>query len=730
MKTARILTLKLAKRLRHHKETCKSYVYKVRPTLSLPQRRVRTAAAAGYNCRPIIFFEPDERQRIARAALAASPRTCRATISKAARICAGEIEVFGEKVDLNGGIRWHTDYATGRTWPKIPAPRVKLVCATDKSDVKAPWELARFQFLGDLGRAWAYTGDEKYPQRAWETIESFLADNPPGIGLHWTNPMEAAIRSANWIVADSFFTGAAAWGKRFVARLRLSLYDHGRFIRTHLERDGRGINNNHYTADLAGLFILGLYLHDVDGCAAWLDFALSELDSEIDCQVAPDGMHYENSPGYHRLTFEMFFYTHRLGRLNGIGKVARWEDILTKMADFTLAVTMPTGKVPNFGDNDDGLWLGGSPRAADDHRYLVYMSIAAFDRPRPAPIEPAVDEIPEEIFWFLGVDAAQLMTERRAGPKQDSENNNTGLSKAEHSPRPARISNISSRGMSPSRVFDSSGIIIMRSGNAYVLVAANPVGTGGIGGHKHNDLLSYIFTVGDKEIVVDPGTYAYTAEPHLRNELRTTAAHNTVTVDDAEQNRFYRRQLFWVREDAHPQIVNWEPGDRIDRLVVCHDGYRRLSGRVMHTRRFVFDKAKIILAVRDELTGTKTHDLQSTINFGEGILNADDPHRVVLRLGDTDHEAGFYFDAGLPWRFSLEPAWRSVRYRRKTPIFKMVQRCRAQLPISWTTVIGVFNGPVVWELLEQAAENLFGESINAAKSSVPQTEPVFGEACR
>jgi hypothetical protein len=720
--------LKTVKRLKHRRNKYVSFLIHERPTLCLPPPVTNRPAILETGHPPVLFFSPHDRETIAREALAAAPAACGKTITEADRLCRGTIDIFGAAVDIGGGIDWSCDFICGRTWPLKPAPQVPIVFAEDRSDIKVPWELARFQFLNTLGRAWSYTRETRYCHLARESIASFLAANPYGIGLHWTNPMEAAIRAANWIIADSFFKGADEWDDSFRREIQSALYDHGRFIRTHLERDGRGINNNHYTADLAGLFALGLYSYDSGEGARWLEFALGELDTEIDRQIAPDGMHYENSIGYHRLTFEMFYHTYRLGIANNIPAVRRWEPRLIKMAEFTLGMIMPNRRVPDFGDNDDGLWLTGTPRPPDDHRYLVGLSAATFGRPDPRLIDFPAEEIPEDIFWFAGPAAAQELRETITfAHTPHAEYTRTVQSSP---PRAAiRHETRHARPTIMSQVFGSSGMIVLRSDTGAVLVSANPVGTGGIGGHKHNDLLSYVFTVGDHEIAVDPGTFTYTANPNLRNQLRSTGAHNTVMIDGAEQNRFYRRQLFWVRDDARPRICGCHLNRDIDRLTVEHDGYRRLRGTITHRRHFMFIKAENILVVRDELTGAGVHEINSVVNLGPGTINADDPYRVRLQPGDGGAQAGFLLEHLPGMGVGIEPGWRSVRYGHKTPLYRIVQRGRTQLPVRMTTIIGVFNQPVDWQRLAAVGEDIVEPAPNSFVQHAVRRQRLPVEVC-
>jgi len=50
-------------------------------------------------------------------------------------------------------------------------------------------------------------------------------------------------------------------------------------------------------------------------------------------------------------------------------------------------------------------------------------------------------------------------------------------------------------------------------------------------GHAHADALSLTLSLANRPLLVDPGTSTYTMEPRLRDRMRGTSNHNTVTVD-------------------------------------------------------------------------------------------------------------------------------------------------------------------------------------------------------
>lgn len=80
-------------------------------------------------------------------------------------------------------------------------------------------------------------------------------------------------------------------------------------------------------------------------------------------------------------------------------------------------------------------------------------------------------------------------------------------------------------------------IAFLKSDNLYVSLAgiSNPNQHHSFG-HTHSDKLGIVLTVNNQDIIVNPGTYLYTPIPERRLEFRTVVAHNTVSVNQQEQN--------------------------------------------------------------------------------------------------------------------------------------------------------------------------------------------------
>src|SRR5262249_23284259 len=85
-----------------------------------------------------------------------------------------------------------------------------------------------------------------------------------------------------------------------------------------------------------------------------------------------------------------------------------------------------------------------------------------------------------------------------------------------------------------SHLFRDAGVAVMVHGDVQIVVKAGGFGEGS-GGHSHSDVLSLVVRNGNREILIDPGTYTYIAEPAERNAFRGSAAHNTVRIDGRDQ---------------------------------------------------------------------------------------------------------------------------------------------------------------------------------------------------
>jgi hypothetical protein len=137
-----------------------------------------------------------------------------------------------------------------------------------------------------------------------------------------------------------------------------------------------------------------------------------------------------------------------------------------------------------------------------------------------------------------------------------------------------------------------------------------PNGLRGKGSHSHCDKLSIIFRLGSDEIFCDSGSRCYTRSAERRNLDRSTRSHNTLMIDEAEQNIFSAdpQLLFQSGNEADvSQITTFEGGVR-----ASHRGYSRIG--VEHQR--TVELGEHWMLIMDEASGAGEHLLDLRFVLG------------------------------------------------------------------------------------------------------------------
>jgi uncharacterized heparinase superfamily protein len=183
-------------------------------------------------------------------------------------------------------------------------------------------------------------------------------------------------------------------------------------------------------------------------------------------------------------------------------------------------------------------------------------------------------------------------------------------------------------------------------------------------------------------VLVDSGTYTYSADRRARQALRGTAAHNAVRVDGQDSSRLgIERWLWLIENDAHPLDVEWRSDDERDVLQAAHDGYRRLTEPVLHTRRIELDKRRMTWTIDDSLTGTGEHLVE--VFFHPGV-----PFEVLeegVRLRAPRGDVWLFPPAGASLK--VEPGWISKGYGLREPSQVLVYAVRGRVPIHLRTEV-------------------------------------------
>ena len=523
-------------------------------------------------------------------------------------MCRHEFDLLGSGTCQWGDpIDWSLDPKSGYRWPKLFFAAIASSAQSPaRADVKVPHELSRLQHLPTLGKAYRITNNERYARELAAQVEHWLDDNPCHTGVNWRTAMDVALRVVNLLWGLAFIDDSPALSAPLKRRLWRSLWEHGQYLVRHLEfsvrPDGSLGNHNHYLSNLVGLVYLGVLFPEFRAAETWRRIGVQGLIEEMERQVLPDGADYESSTTYHRLVLECFTSAALVCRLNGVALPKTFWSRLEKMYAFTMHMARPDGKMPQVGDADDGrvhILSDYGDWERDDHRYLLSLGAALFQR---ADMKAEVATLSEEAFWLLGPEGAAAFDALPCAPQALN-----------------------------SIAFPEAGFYVMRSAQHYLLACCNAVGTAGAGQHKHNDLLSFELCLQGAPFIVDPGAYIYTGDPLWRNRFRSTSYHNTVRIDQQEQNRFKPHTVFGVMADAAPIVHDWRSTDAYDWLDAEHTGYQRLARPVSHRRTFHFDKRAIAWRITDVLESAGEHTAEWFFHFDPGI--------AVEQVGDLTFKA-------------------------------------------------------------------------------------------
>jgi hypothetical protein len=126
-----------------------------------------------------------------------------------------------------------------------------------------------------------------------------------------------------------------------------------------------------------------------------------------------------------------------------------------------------------------------------------------------------------------------------------------------------------------------------------------------LGGHSHNDQLSFELHVDGLPLIVDPGTATYTRDPELRNALRSTRAHNVPEIDGQEQFALDASKLFSLPAPAACEVISAGPRW----LIARHGAYGAAEHPVQVERHFCLNPDLGALSVIDHVRGRGRHSV-------------------------------------------------------------------------------------------------------------------------
>ena len=528
------------------------------------------------------FLLPAAREELCTLVEKNFPDWISAVADQADDICNRKISLLGHgEVGLDPVIDWSADPISHHIWPAHYWAGYDLVRNSKEADPKVVQEINRHQHLITLGRAYFYTGNERYAFEAISQLDSWIEQNPEAIGINWHSSLEIAIRAQSWMWTLFLILPSQHLDDRRIERILLALYAHFRHIYRYPSTYSSP--NTHLIGEAAALYAGGTVFAELKHAQHWRRFGEDVLMMEAQRQVLDDGVYSELSSYYHCYALEFYLNALALARHNGSDFPEAVLARIESMLEVVMHVSRPDGSIPLLSDDDGGQASGLCHAGYRDIRHLLSTGAVLFGR---SDFKWRANQLHEETLFLFG-----------------REGWDTFGRIAEHSP--------SQR----SRLFANAGYFACRSGwnedDDHLLFDCGGLGFLG-GGHGHADALSFVLSSGNEQLLVDPGTGIYNSAPQWRDFFRSTRAHNTVVVDG--ENQAEPAGTFKWQNSFSSRLIRRFAFPEAEYIEAEHDAYARLDEPVIHRRRLLRVRPNCWM-VADDFRGTGLHTFSSSFHF-------------------------------------------------------------------------------------------------------------------
>jgi len=418
--------------------------------------------------------------------------------------------------------------------------------APDKGDIKFIWELSRFAWAFNLARVYVLTGDDKFAETFWLLFEDWVGANPPQRGVNWKCGQECAFRIVAFCFCLNAFRESRGTTDERVRLLIGAIASHARRIERNIEF-ALSLKNTHSISEAMGLFTAGVLFPRLRGASDWRRRGYNLLIKEALRQIYPDGSYIQHSMNYQRLALQSLLWSGRLAELNG----QPFPPELLKRLEASLLFLYQmsdekTGRMPNYGANDGVVLLPLNNCDYLDYR-PVLQSMTYFLRRERLFDRGAWDE---DAVWLFGAEALSV---------------------------PLR----SVKRVSFSA--DCGGYYTLRGERSWAFIRCHTYRDRPL----QADMLHLDLWFDGENLLRDAGSFRYHCPEPWQSYFKSTAAHNTIEIDQSNQMREVGTFLWlhWTRsrirhnyESPNGERGYWE-GE--------HYGYCSLPCRAVHRRAVV-----------------------------------------------------------------------------------------------------------------------------------------------
>ncbi|MEC3955857.1 alginate lyase family protein [Nocardia sp. CDC153] len=590
------------------------------------------------------------------------PDEVAAVVAAAEQVLAGKVRYFGYPlVGVGASIDWNFDAQSGIRWPSVNSERIDH--RTAAGDPKWIWELNRLQHLPWLAQAWLFTGEDRFADAAFEHLDGWIEQQPPGTGIAWRGAFECGLRAISVAIAVQGLRTAPGLTAERYARIVTLLAESAR--RCWAERSLFSSANNHLIGELTGLAVVAILVPDLPDAVRWERDALAALAEHADRQILADGAGAEQAVAYQLFTVELLGIVYGLLALRGTPP-PRLGAAITRSARYLALLVGDTDPQPRFGDDDGGFALRLGPeevRTVREHLGIVNALL-----PDPAAARAATDTV-TAAWWRAALGTASTAADSESGVASE---------------------------VPGSGYAADGGLVVLRSRGRRITMDVGPLGYLSIAAHGHADALAVTLAADGVELIGDPGTASYYGHPEWRAAHRSTRAHATVTVDGMDQSVVAGPFMWSAHAGVRVRAVDIERGV----VDAEHDGYRRLAEPVVHRRWLIAPPDRDAVAVVDLLSGTGIHtaDVSWPLHPALEVSEVDGGQVAVV---DGNPLLALAYAATVPLDTArvrgdeqTNLGWWSERLESREPSWLIGARCGGAGPFAVVTVLSLDAEPV------------------------------------
>lgn len=630
--------------------------------------RWRTARALGIgNVARVAAYRGMKRTRLARWLTAAPAEAAVGDLFQAGTIMESaslepDLAVYfsRHRMPIDGHVAWLYDPFAGeafeepeRHWSIIPD------FVRPGRDIKAIWELSRFDWALKLALAAREAPEEATVARLNALIRDWQQHNPPFLGPNWKCGQETTIRMLQTLLAASLL-GQDGVGSGAVPTEALKA-----FVEIHGKRVAATIqyalaqDNNHSISEASGLYIAGAWLARHDQAArrprSWHERGRQQLERLAARLFAEDGSFSQYSLTYHRFVIDMlaqvewwrqrldlpdFSETYRTRVRAGI----RWLHDMTDPL---------SGDGPNVGSNDGARLFVLCDTDYRDFRPSVQLAMKLFEDRVPYPegehdrqlthlgLAPSPREPLARPSRVMPDGGFVLLAPTRGGADLPETGGADGA-------RASRAKGMSDQNRKPAETRDDAPGLRAGGPSApawgcvrFPSFAFRPA---------HADALHFDLWAGGVNLLRDSGSFSYNPAEGAAPDLRATAAHNTIEFDGRDQMPRLGRFLFgsWLQAAEVGELID-------DGVGLAWTGAYRDGEGCWHRRTVRAEDA--VWRIRDEIDGYKEKAvLRWRLAPGDWVLDGmtlTGPHATIT-IGSEQAPVSIRLTEGTESRYYLE----------------------------------------------------------------------------